>query len=115
MPRYARDTEVSVAQSRAEIERIVTRYGATQFYSGWTDKLSVIGFTASDRQVRFHLPLPSKEDEKYQITPSRGFKRSPGSVLAAWEQDCMQRWRALALVIKAKLAGQTCRLRRVAS
>ena len=37
------------------------------------------------------------------MTPARRIRRSPEQVDAAWEQACRARWRALYLIIKAKL------------
>lgn len=102
MRRYAQDTEVSSEKSRAEIERILTRYGASAFAYGWELDKAVIGFKAHGRLLRFNLPMPAKEDKKY-IKDGRGFVRSKERRLNAWEQDARQRWRALALCIKAKL------------
>jgi hypothetical protein len=99
--RYAADTSVSVSASKAEIERIVERYGATGYMSGWSAENAMIAFAMEGRQVRFHLAMPSK-DEKRFTQHSRG-PRTPEAALKEWEQACRQRWRALALVIKAKL------------
>ncbi|OYW47628.1 MAG: hypothetical protein B7X92_10360 [Novosphingobium sp. 17-62-9] len=101
MSKFAQNTSVSVGSSKAEIERIVERYGASQFLSGWTEGHAVIGFYMADRQVKFILPLPSR-DEKRFTHHSRGV-RTPEAAAKEWEQACRQRWRALALVIKAKL------------
>lgn len=101
MSRYAESTTVSVANSKAEIERIVERWGASQFMSGWSTEQAIIAFSAEGRQVRFVLPMPSK-DEKRFTHHSKG-ARTPEAALKEWEQACRQRWRALALVIKAKL------------
>jgi hypothetical protein len=101
MSRYAENTSVSVANSKAEIERIVERWGATQFMSGWSADQAVIAFSAEGRQVRFVLPMPSR-DEKRFTHHSKG-ARTPEAAIKEWEQACRQRWRALALVIKAKL------------
>lgn len=101
MSRYAENTSVSVANSKAEIERIVERWGATQFMSGWSAEQAVIAFSAEGRQVRFLLPMPSR-DEKRFTHHSKG-QRAPEAALKEWEQACRQRWRSLALVIKAKL------------
>ena len=54
----------------------------------------------SGKQVRFILPLPSITD--YKLTPT-GKIRVISSQQEAWEQACRQRWRALDLVVKAKL------------
>lgn len=104
---YAANTSVSVENSRAEIERILTRYKATSFAYGWDQQRSLIEFAAQDRRVRFVLPLPDRGDEAF-TTFTRGNssirqKRTPEAAEKQWEQACRQRWRALALVIKAKL------------
>lgn len=101
MSRYASETSVSVSSSKAEIERIVERYGASGFMSGWNADQAVVAFSMAGRQVRFILQMPQKDEERF-TTHSRGL-RSPEAALKEWEQACRQRWRALALVIKAKL------------
>lgn len=105
MSRYAANTEVSTAASKAEIERIVERYGATGFMSGWDATRAVIAFAMESRQVRFTLAMPSKDDERFTtyMRGSNRYMREPEQALKQWEQACRQRWRALALVIKAKL------------
>jgi hypothetical protein len=101
MARYAADTSVSVSSSKAEIERIVERYGAVGFMSGWSANQAMIAFAMNDRQIRFLLTMPAR-DEKRFTHHSKG-PRTPVAALKEWEQACRQRWRALALVIKAKL------------
>lgn len=102
MPRYAADTDVTSDRSRTEIERTLQRYGADQFMSGWDDHRAVIGFRMANRHVRFNLPLPDRADDEFTLTPT-GRDRSPTQALNEWEKACRQRWRALALVVKAKL------------
>lgn len=101
MTRYAASTSVSSAKSKAEIESTVERYGAEQFFSGWDATHAVIGFTMVGRDVRFVLPMPDRADPTF-THHSRG-PRSPDAALEQWEQACRQKWRALLLVIKAKL------------
>jgi hypothetical protein len=103
MSRYAQNTEVSSEKSRAEIERTLTRYGATAFMYGWQDAKAVIGFKAHGRMLRFVLPMPDKTAREFTHTPARGLRRSQVEVEAEYEQAVRQRWRALALAIKAKL------------
>ncbi|HVX20921.1 MAG TPA: hypothetical protein VHB02_06220 [Acidimicrobiales bacterium] len=102
-PTYASATSVSVETSRSEIERTLVRYGATAFAYGWRDEAAMIEFAAADRRVRFVLPLPARDDPAFWTTPARRTKRSSEAAYKEWEQACRQRWRALALVIKAKL------------
>ncbi|WCT73969.1 hypothetical protein PQ455_01670 [Sphingomonas naphthae] len=101
MSRYAASTEVSSSRSRDEIERILERYGADQFLYGWQEDNAVVGFRMGGRHIRFILPLPAKDDRRF-THHSRG-AREPAAALKEWEQATRQRWRALALVIKAKL------------
>lgn len=99
---YASQTQVSADRSRAEIERTLTKYGATKFMYGWDGDRALIGFVASNRQVRFLLPLPDRNDKGFTRT-AQGRPRTSNAVEQAYEQAVRQRWRALALVIKAKL------------
>jgi hypothetical protein len=110
MTRYAKDTNVSVANSKAEIETIVARYGASGFMSGWNEDRAMIAFSMEGRQIRFVLSMPDRNDPEFRYY-NRGsvtFEREPHVTAEKWEQACRQRWRALALVIKAKLEAVEC-------
>lgn len=81
---YAKGTAVSVAKSKAEIERILARYKADQFgimVDNATQR-AAIQFRIQKWIVRFELQLPSSREE---------------------DRAVMQRWRALVLTVKAKL------------
>jgi hypothetical protein len=91
---YASETRVPVAQTRAEIERLVVeRHGATQYATGYqTDPpRASVQFHMRDRIIRFDVPLPWKS-EPVSERERRGL-----------EQATRSRWRALLLIIKAKL------------
>src|SRR5262245_58482775 len=103
MTRYAEKTTVSSDSSRGEIERTLARYGADQFMYGWDGNRAVLAFRARGKQVRFVLPLPDRNGREFTHTPERNLERSQAAREAAYEQAVRQRWRALALVIKAKL------------
>jgi hypothetical protein len=98
---FAATTTVSASASREEIERTLTRYGADQFLYGWQDDAAMVGFRMDGRQVRFVLTMPSKGERRF-THHSRG-ARTPEAAAKEYEQAIRQRWRALALVIKAKL------------
>lgn len=86
MSRFAASTSVSAEQTRTEIERTLTRYGATAFAFYSSNGRAMIAFEATKRRVMFDLPLPTElKDESRRAQATR------------------QRWRALLLVIKAKL------------
>lgn len=98
---YAESTSVTVEKSRAEIETILMRHGADAFaYS--TDSGTVrLGFRMDGRHFRFTLSLPDPKEPRF-THHSRGARTIEGA-RTEWEQACRQKWRALLLVIKAKL------------
>lgn len=100
---YAEKTSVSVLKTKADIEDLIQKAGAGQFVSGFKENMAVIGFTLDNRQIRFILPLPDKQDKTFWYTPERHSKRTKQQAYTAWEQACRSRWRALYLIIKAKL------------
>lgn len=81
---FAAKTKVPVDQTRAEIERTLSRYGAKSFAYFTEDGRAIIVFEASNRRIRFDLPLPKGDSDKDA-------------------QSRRQKWRALLLCIKAKL------------
>ena len=103
MGKYAADTQVSSEQSRAEIERTLRRYGATSFAYGWESNRALVAFEMQSRRIRFILPMPDPRAPEFTLTPTRQLPRSEAEARRAYEQAVRQRWRALALVIKAKL------------
>lgn len=105
MAQYAKNTTVSSELSRLEIEKILIRYGADNFAYGTTAGKAIIGFTMNNRQIKFVLPLPVISE--FSLTPT-GRERTENSKYEAWEQACRQRWRALKLVIQAKLEAVEC-------
>jgi hypothetical protein len=102
---YAGSTTVDSHQSTSEIERTLTRYGATAFSYGWEPTRAAISFVANNRQIRFVLPLPDRNLREFTHTPSTQKHRAPkaAEAEAEYEKAVRQRWRALALVVKAKL------------
>ena len=99
---YASNTSVSSDRSRAEIERTLQKYGATQFMYGWREESAIIAFCMADRNIRFILPMPSRTSDEFCKTPT-GKPREISASNKAWEQACRSKWRSLLLVIKAKL------------
>lgn len=101
MNEFAAKTTVTANASRDEIERTLVRYGADQFMVGWVDTAATIEFRLRERQIRFVVTMPSRDERRF-THHSRG-PRAPEVATKEWEQAVRQRWRALALVIKAKL------------
>ena len=88
---YAKDTIVPVAKTRGEIEALLERAKAKQYGTAVDyDQLTArVQFRLHDRVVRFTVALPDRR--KYSNSNAR------------LERAERQRWRALLLVLKAKL------------
>jgi hypothetical protein len=102
--RYAEKTPVAASQSRAEIEATLERFGATAFAYASEAHAATIMFEVSGLRVMFRLPMPDRNAREFTLTPT-GRGRSPDSRREVYEQATRQRWRALAVAIKAKLAA----------
>ncbi|MCB1902150.1 MAG: hypothetical protein KDH16_22865 [Rhodocyclaceae bacterium] len=98
---YAQNTTVPVERSRAELERTLSRYGASAFGYMTNADTARIFFEANGRRILFELALPDRNDREF-THHSRG-ERTAAQAEAMWEQACRQKWRALNLVVKAKL------------
>jgi hypothetical protein len=110
MRSYAEGTSVPVEKSKAELDGLLSRYGAAQRYIGANDATgeAQIGFTLKGRQYVLRLPLPKLADFATKPAPSRAVDQRPRARAseeqhAAWEQACRERWRAFTLLVKAKL------------
>ena len=101
---FAENTSVPVERSRAEIERLLTKYGASKFISGWDDQRAVVGFEMRGRAIRMTLPLPKPTDPAFtKRARSRWGQSKSEAARRRFDQELRRRWRALLLVIKAKL------------
>jgi hypothetical protein len=105
MPRYAAETTVTIEKSQAEIRTILKRYGATGFAYAEDDQANaaMIVFRINDRHYRVYVPLPDKHDPQFRTTATGRYRASPDAVQTAYDQAVKQRWRAVALYIKALL------------
>ena len=98
---YASQTSVSTERSKGELERLLSKAGATSFMSGFDGTTAMLGFKMHDRfySIRFQLPAQSE----YATTPGGRRQRSAVDMLKHHEQGCRSRWRAIVLIVKAKL------------
>lgn len=102
--KFAETTTVSAEKSKMEIERILTRYGANSFASGWQGSTAAIIFEMNQRRIKFLLPLPDPTAREFTALRKGSYSDAPAGVAKErYEQSIRQRWRALALAIKAKL------------
>jgi hypothetical protein len=79
---YANRTKIPAERTRLDIEAMMKRRGADQFFSGDNGQAAMLAFRLNGRHIRFSLPLEGTR---------------------AGSQLLRTRWRALWLVIKAKL------------
>jgi hypothetical protein len=88
----------------------VTRYGADGFMYGWQGDRAMIAFRMNARQIKFVLPMPDRTADEFNsyMRGSSRYRREETAAHKLWEQACRQRWRALALVVKAKLEAVEC-------
>lgn len=99
---YAQSTSVSVSKTKGEIDGLLRKHRASGFGVFEEQTRAMLVFEMASRRIVFHLPLPNQMDKKFILT-GRGQRRTAEASMAAWEQACRSRWRALFLCIKAKL------------
>jgi hypothetical protein len=97
---YAADTKVSVDKSILELRRTVARYGATGFAMAEDAGRAAVVFAMRNRRVRITVTMPPVGN--FARTPTNRL-RDPSAQRTEWEKACRQRWRALNLIVKAKL------------
>jgi hypothetical protein len=102
---FAAETKVPVERSRAELDTILARYGATAraFVVDDAAALAQIGFRIGPLQYRMDLPLPALPERR-----PRGWGAWPEDRRQEWiarekDQALRTRWRVLLLLVKAKL------------
>lgn len=83
MRKFAERTKVEAAQTRAEIETLLSARKATAIGIFSSQEQAAVVFEMQERRIMFRLPLPTNISEQVR----------------------RQRWRALLLAIKAKLAA----------
>lgn len=107
MTQYASRTETPVEKSKADIEKVLVKYGASAFGYSWEHRRAVVQFKAHDRFIRLFLPLPDPDSDQIRYIHRNGRNtytaRADEPRRKAYEQAQRQVWRALLLVIKAKL------------
>lgn len=100
--KYAVTTSVPVARSRDELEATLTRYGVTSFGVISEPQAVTLAFRSGDHNHRIVIPLPDPKDRRFAYGPGGGARTQKGREDAV-AQETRARWRALLLVVKAKL------------
>ena len=86
MALYAHGTKVPATKSQADIQQVLTRFGARSYAAGFNPEGAAVEFEIDDRRYRIMLPFPQ-----------------PVETNARYEAEIRRRWRSLLLVIKSRL------------
>ena len=104
---FARGTSVTEDRTRAEIEKMLGRYGATRFgvLTDYASRTAVIGFTYKRLNIEMKIQLPDPDDKRFKTTPSARWRRNPDDQRDEYDGEVRRKWRCLAIALKAKLVA----------
>lgn len=98
--RYAEGTEVSAEKSRAELEALLVKHGASAVQFTVTPERTTIVFQMRGLFVRQRVDYPQRKPLEY-IKPYH--KRSESQITNMVEAEWRRLWRAQLLIVKSKL------------
>ncbi len=94
MGKYAEGSTVPVPQSRDELKALLRKYEAVGLVLSESDTQLMIAFEMQAKKIRMLFPLPARDtfQPTAKISAHQWYRRAT-----------MQRWRAIILIVKAKL------------
>ena len=103
MKEYASKTTVSVEDSRAELDTLLGKHGATQRIIGHDEEMGQAGiaFTIAGATYRMRVPMPRMFGVKDKPDNFNSWQRDRKEEWIA--QTSRARWRSLLLLVKARL------------
>lgn len=101
---YAKDTSVPVNKTRLDIEYALKEAGATEYIQGNSGSRCAIAFTLAGKKYRLTLDIPDINSLEVQLTPQKR-RRTKAQAESYHAQLERSYWRALYLIIKAKLVA----------
>jgi hypothetical protein len=109
-PAYASGTTVPVERSRAEIDTVLAKAGASSvgILNDSEKGIAVVAFALHGARFRIEVPLPTDADALPRARKIRGWQWRTQSAKDDWvraerDQLTRERWRAVLLLIKSKL------------
>lgn len=105
---FAKGTTVPIERTRAELERLLEKHGVEQSAVMRSPGAASIQFVVKDRWIRFVLLMPKREDFSHHLVRGWRTARTEDQMSKVYDQACREKWRALLLVIKAKLEAVHC-------
>lgn len=100
--RFAEGTTVPVETTKSELERLLKGYGADAILMGWDGPIHQLAFRLQGMHVRYSVERPDRRDSIVTSYPS-GKPRPLHLQAEAAAAEERRRWRALLLIVKAKL------------
>lgn len=103
--KYAEGTEVTAEKSRAEIEGLLDKHGASEIGIHRDSVATTIIYRMKGRMVRQVITYPEADLYAQHLPKGAYYKqtRKPEQVKAMQEAEWRRRWRAQVLILKAKL------------
>lgn len=106
--KFAENTDVPVSRTRAELEDLLGKYGATATAIFNSADSAAVAFEMHGRRIMMKLKLPTIDSDEFQyaVYGARGRqKRTAEAAKLALEKACRRKWRSLLLAVKAKLVA----------
>lgn len=102
---YAETTEVPVAKTKAEIEKLLEEKGASAVLTGHdsTTRTGVVQYRLHGKFVRHYLKLPDRQE--FERTPKGKLRYDDSQIGKAWDMGTRARWRQLLLILRAKFVA----------
>ena len=101
---YAKGTKVPVARSKTEIDKVLRKHGATAIMMGEQfDTGALVAFQLAARNVRIDVPLPQVDEFRRGPWGDGTRRYTEAQANRRCEQATRERWRAVVLLLKAKL------------
>jgi hypothetical protein len=98
--RYAEGTEVSAEKSRAELESLLDKHGATEVMFHKDSERTTVVFRKNGVMVRLRVEYPKRADFKKS---QQGYVRGEPDITKHCDAEWRRIWRAQLLIVKAKL------------
>lgn len=106
---YAETTSVSVEKSRAELDTLLGKHGAQQrgILTDETKNCAVVMFGMHGQKYHIEVPLPPRVAPPLSAQPKGWVHWNEDTksayIYRAHEQACRARWRAIVMLVRAKL------------
>ena len=102
---YAQNTKVPEWKSGLEIQTLLRRGGCSQVGSFDSDEKMVFLFALDGLTCRLEMPLVDPADDRFIQMAGNQHSDAGSFRQGVYDQEVRRRWRALVLIIKAKLVA----------